>query len=93
MPETLYLTVHIVDRYLSMRSVSRKILQLIGMSAMLIASKYEEIWAPELLDCAKMLAHFHSVTSKDRLQAIRKKYTHPLRGAVALLPPAKYLLN
>ncbi|KAF9626066.1 hypothetical protein IFM89_030734 [Coptis chinensis] len=46
-----------------------------------------------LLDCAKMLAHFHSVTSEDRLQAIRKKYTHPLWGAVALLPPAKYLLN
>ncbi|KAF9595010.1 hypothetical protein IFM89_036028 [Coptis chinensis] len=47
MPETLYHTVHIVDRYLSMRSVSRKILQLIGMSAMLIASKFEEIWALE----------------------------------------------
>ncbi|KAF9605305.1 hypothetical protein IFM89_015921 [Coptis chinensis] len=50
MPETLYLTVHIVDRYLSMRLVSRKILQLIGMSAMLIASKYEHVWALEVND-------------------------------------------
>ncbi|KAF9602428.1 hypothetical protein IFM89_027557 [Coptis chinensis] len=50
MHETLYLTVHMVDWYLSMRSVSRKILQLIGMSSMLIASKYEEIWAPEVND-------------------------------------------
>lgn len=46
MPETLYLTVYIIDQYLSMESVTRKELQLVGISAMLIASKYEEIWAP-----------------------------------------------
>jgi cyclin B len=43
MPETLYLTVNIIDRYLSIRSVTRKELQLVGISAMFIASKYEEI--------------------------------------------------
>ncbi|CAL9133699.1 unnamed protein product, partial [Musa textilis] len=47
MPETLYLTFHIIDRYLSMETVLRRELQLVGVSAMLIASKYEEIWAPE----------------------------------------------
>ena len=46
MTETLYLTVYIIDKYLSMESVPRKELQLVGISAMLIASKYEEIWAP-----------------------------------------------
>ena len=46
MPETLYLTVYIIDQYLSMESVPRKELQLVGISAMLIASKYEETWAP-----------------------------------------------
>ncbi|OMO67546.1 hypothetical protein COLO4_30104 [Corchorus olitorius] len=50
MPETLYLTMNIVDRYLSMRVVPRKELQLVGISAMLIACKYEEIWAPEVND-------------------------------------------
>jgi hypothetical protein len=48
MPETLYLTVNIIDRYLSIRSVTRKELQLVGISAMLIASKYEEIWPLEV---------------------------------------------
>lgn len=48
MPETLYLTLNIVDRFLSMKAVSRKELQLVGISSMLIASKYEEIWAPEV---------------------------------------------
>ena len=45
MPETLYLTVNIIDRYLSIQTVTRKELQLVGVTAMLIASKYEEIWA------------------------------------------------
>jgi hypothetical protein len=43
-PETLYLTVNIVDRYLAMKEVSKKTLQLVGSSALLIASKYEEIY-------------------------------------------------
>ncbi|EYU18599.1 hypothetical protein ABFS82_10G151400 [Erythranthe guttata] len=47
-PETFYLTVNIVDRYLASKSTSRRELQLVGLSSMLIASKYEEIWAPEV---------------------------------------------
>ncbi|KAG6679049.1 hypothetical protein I3842_14G111400 [Carya illinoinensis] len=41
---------NIVDRFLSVKSVSRRELQLVGISSMLIASKYEEIWAPEVND-------------------------------------------
>lgn len=48
MPETLHLTINIVDRFLSKKVVSRKELQLVGISSMLIACKYEEIWAPEV---------------------------------------------
>lgn len=48
MPETLYLTTYIIDRYLSLEGVARRQLQLVGMCAMLIACKYEEIWAPEV---------------------------------------------
>ncbi|KAF3455262.1 hypothetical protein FNV43_RR05710 [Rhamnella rubrinervis] len=50
MPETLYLTINIVDRFLSMKVVSRRELQLVGISSMLLASKYEEIWSPEVND-------------------------------------------
>jgi len=48
--ETLYLTVNIIDRFLERRAVSRTKLQLVGCTAMLIASKYEEIYAPEVRD-------------------------------------------
>ncbi|KDP34564.1 hypothetical protein JCGZ_11114 [Jatropha curcas] len=50
MPETLYLTINIIDRFLAVKVVSRRELQLVGIGAMLIACKYEEIWAPEVND-------------------------------------------
>ncbi|CAN0890767.1 CYCB1-2 [Linum grandiflorum] len=47
--ETLYLTINIIDRFLSVKkAVPRKELQLVGISATLMASKYEEIWPPEV---------------------------------------------
>jgi len=49
-PETLHLTVNLIDRYLSKKQITRKRLQLIGVAAMFIASKFEEINPPELHD-------------------------------------------
>ncbi|KAI8553772.1 hypothetical protein RHMOL_Rhmol05G0042200 [Rhododendron molle] len=54
MPESLYLTINIVDRYLSMKTVPRRELQLVGISSMLIACKYEEIWPPKVNDFIKI---------------------------------------
>ncbi|KAK2162091.1 hypothetical protein LSH36_104g04003 [Paralvinella palmiformis] len=48
--ETLYLTVAIIDRFLQVHSVARNKLQLVGVTAMWIASKYEEMYAPEVAD-------------------------------------------
>ncbi|XP_043707900.1 G2/mitotic-specific cyclin S13-7-like isoform X2 [Telopea speciosissima] len=206
-PETLYLTINTVDRFLSKKVIPRRELQLVGIGAMLIASKYEELWAPEvadfvsisdmaytgeqilamekailgklewnltvptpyvflvrfikaamadqkeiqienlaffmaeiglmnyvaimycpsmlaasavyaarctlnkspfwnetlkfhsgfsetqLMDCAKLLAKFHSVALESKLKGAYKKYSNPDYGAVALLPPAKILLT
>ncbi|XP_019416267.1 PREDICTED: cyclin-A1-4-like isoform X3 [Lupinus angustifolius] len=47
-PDTLFLTVNYVDRYLSSHSINRKQLQLLGVACMRIAAKYEEICAPEV---------------------------------------------
>lgn len=48
--ETLYLTVAIIDRFLQACPVPRNKLQLVGVTCMLIASKYEEMYAPEVAD-------------------------------------------
>lgn len=50
LPETLFITVNIIDRYLELRPVERNKLQLLGVTAMWIACKYEEIYAPEIKD-------------------------------------------
>lgn len=42
-PETLYLAVNLVDRYLAKKGATKTTLQLVGSCALLIASKYEEI--------------------------------------------------
>ncbi|KAL3735353.1 hypothetical protein ACJRO7_024479 [Eucalyptus globulus] len=49
-PETLYLTVYLIDWFLSQNYIERRRLQLLGITCMLIASKYEEICAPRVED-------------------------------------------
>ena len=49
-PESLYLTVNLIDRYLEKEQVNRQHLQLIGVTAMLIGCKYEEIYPPVVKD-------------------------------------------
>ena len=48
LPETLFLCVNLIDRFLSARSIGMENLQLVGVTALLIASKYEEVMAPSI---------------------------------------------
>ena len=48
--ETLFLTINIIDRFLERVTLSKSKLQLLGVTALFIASKYEEIYPPELKD-------------------------------------------
>ncbi|KAI3728195.1 hypothetical protein L6452_16827 [Arctium lappa] len=48
--ETFYLTVALIDQYLSKKCIGKRRLQLLGITCMLIASKYEEICAPRVED-------------------------------------------
>ena len=45
--ETLYMTIRIIDTYLSFHFISRKRLQLLGISCLLISCKSEEIYFPQ----------------------------------------------
>ena len=48
--ETIYMTVLIIDRYLSLVEISRSKLQLLGITALMIACKHEEIDLPKVDD-------------------------------------------
>ncbi|GAA99397.1 uncharacterized protein L969DRAFT_73352 [Mixia osmundae IAM 14324] len=46
LPETLFIALNMIDRFLTKRCVSLDKLQLLGVTAMFVAAKYEEIMAP-----------------------------------------------
>ncbi|KAL5606152.1 hypothetical protein BROUX41_006080 [Berkeleyomyces rouxiae] len=48
LPETLFLAINIADRFMSQKTVHLERLQLVGMTAMFIAAKYEEIISPSV---------------------------------------------
>ncbi|XP_059623327.1 G2/mitotic-specific cyclin-2-like [Cornus florida] len=48
--ETLFLTVNLIDRFLAQHAIIRKKLQLVGLVAMLLACKYEEVSVPVVDD-------------------------------------------
>lgn len=54
LPETLFLAINIIDRFLSEKVVQLDRLQLVGITAMFIAAKYEEVLSPHI-------AHFKHV--------------------------------
>ncbi|CAN8328339.1 unnamed protein product [Cochlearia groenlandica] len=59
-PETFYLAVNIIDRFLSVKPVPRKELQLVGLSALLMSAKYEEIWPPQVEDLVDIADHAYT---------------------------------
>ncbi|KAJ2329405.1 G2/mitotic-specific cyclin, partial [Coemansia sp. RSA 2681] len=50
LPETIFLAVNIIDRFLSKRQVAVAKFQLIGVTALMLACKYEETTTPHIED-------------------------------------------
>lgn len=67
LPETLYLTVNIIDRFLSKKAVTLNRFQLVGAAALFLAAKYEEINCPTLKDIIYMLDNAY--TKEDIIKA------------------------
>ncbi|KAJ1929410.1 B-type cyclin [Tieghemiomyces parasiticus] len=69
LPETLFLCVNYLDRFLSRKAVSLPKLQLVGTVALLVAAKFEEIQVPSLSDFVYMADHAY--TPEDMMKAER----------------------
>lgn len=67
LPETLFLTVNLIDRYLSLKPMARGKLQLLGVAALLISTKYEEIYPPT---CKDMVYITDNAYSKEDILAM-----------------------
>jgi len=69
MNETLFLTVNLIDRFLSKQNVMRKKLQLVGLVALLLACKYEEVSVPVVEDL--VLISDKAYTRNDVLEMVK----------------------
>ncbi|KAK4452465.1 cyclin-like protein [Podospora aff. communis PSN243] len=61
LPETLFLTVNYIDRFLSVKIVSLNKLQLVGATAIFVAAKYEEINCPSVQEIVYMVDSGYTV--------------------------------
>jgi cyclin B len=81
-PETLYLTINLLDRFLEKKQVSYSHLVLAGVVSLLIASKYEESCPPELRDwiyiCNKFFTKKEILEMEEKiLKTLEYKVTIP----------------
>ena len=68
--ETLYLTFNLIDRFLERVQVSRSKLQLVGVTCLLLASKYEEIYPPEVRDLVYVTDKAYTRTQILRMEGV-----------------------
>ncbi|XP_071492210.1 G2/mitotic-specific cyclin-A-like [Diadema antillarum] len=66
--ETLYLAAAFIDRFLSQMSVLRAKLQLVGTASMFVASKYEEIYPPDVKEFVYITDDTYSVKQVLRME-------------------------
>ncbi|XP_044426419.1 cyclin-B1-1 isoform X2 [Triticum aestivum] len=90
MPESLYLTVYIIDMYLSLQSVLRRELQLVGVSALLIACNYEEIWAHEVND---FILISDSAYTREQILKMEKAILNMLEWNLTVPTPYVFLVR
>ncbi|KAI3927434.1 hypothetical protein MKW92_044424 [Papaver armeniacum] len=89
-PEVLYLAVNIIDRYLAARLVPRKDLLLVGISAMVIAGKYEKKSPPKLKEYVDMA---EGVYKKDQILATEKAILAKLGWTLAVPTTYHFLVR
>ncbi|XP_065857733.1 G2/mitotic-specific cyclin-2-like [Euphorbia lathyris] len=90
MKETLFLTINLIDRFLSKQKVMRKKLQLVGLVAMLLACKYEEVSVPVVDDL--ILISDKAYTRKEILE-MEKLMLSKLQFNMSFPTPYVFLLR
>ncbi|XP_010635595.1 G2/mitotic-specific cyclin-B1 [Fukomys damarensis] len=86
--ETMYMTVSIIDRFMQNNCVPKKMLQLVGVTAMFIASKYEEMYPPEIGDFAYVT---NNTYSKHQIRQMEMKILRVLNFGLGRPLPLHFL--
>jgi hypothetical protein len=87
--ETLFLTQAVIDRFLSKdTSIRKKHLQLVGISAMLLASKFEEIYPPEIRDC---IFYSRNIYTADEIRQMEAHILATLDFNICMVTPTQFM--
>lgn len=87
-PETLFIAMNLVDRFLSVRAISIEKVQLVGVVCLLIASKYEEICAPTI---SMMLRFSAKGSGVDEIKEAEKYVLKSLKYNLSYSSPITFL--
>ncbi|XP_021901444.1 putative cyclin-B3-1 [Carica papaya] len=90
MQETLYLTVTLLDRYLSQVQIKKNEMQLVGLTALLLASKYEDFWHPRVKDLISISAESYT---RDQMLRMEKLILKKLKFRLNTPTPYVFMLR
>ncbi|KAF1896900.1 hypothetical protein Lal_00034601 [Lupinus albus] len=90
MPETLYLTVTLVDQYLSQVTINKSDMQLVGLTALLLASKYEDFWHPRVKDLISISAQSYT---RDQMLGMEKLILRKLKFRLNTPTPYVFMVR
>ncbi|KAI8010418.1 putative cyclin-B3-1 [Camellia lanceoleosa] len=90
MQETLYLTVTLLDQYLSLVTIKKNEMQLVGLTALLLASKYEDFWHPRVLDLISISVESYT---RDQMLGMEKAMLKKLKFRLNAPTPYMFMLR
>ncbi|CAN8305015.1 unnamed protein product [Cochlearia groenlandica] len=90
MHETLYLTMNLLDRYLSQVAIKKNEMQLIGVTALLLASKYEDYWHPRIKDLISISAESYT---RDQILGMERIMLKQLKFRLNAPTPYVFMLR
>lgn len=90
MQETLYLMVTLLDCYLSVVSIKKNEMQLVGLTALLLASKYEDFWHPKVMELISISAE---VYTRDQMLGMETTILKKLNFRLNLPTPYVFMLR
>ena len=88
LPETLYLAINLLDRMLSKRQCSLSKLQLLGVTCLRIAAKYEETWRPAV---AQFVALTEGACTADQINGAERYILGTLDWVLSYPGPMSWL--
>ncbi|KAM3914554.1 G2/mitotic-specific cyclin-B1-like [Leptodactylus fuscus] len=86
--ETMFMTIGIIDRFLQVNPVPKNQLQLVGVTAMFLAAKYEEMYPPEIGDFTFVTDHTYT---KAQIREMEMNILRVLKFAIGKPLPLHFL--